>query len=432
MTEQFKLQVAHYSNKQNMASRSPNFPQVRTSPSTSSVGSAHCDIILKNFRQEDVVYALMTQLREKESELTMLKKQRQTSLRQQQITESTNKHLAEKDAKIAVLEQKLAEEKKASRSAIQEANLKHLKETNAETERILHDRDGELSQLKPIMRELQAKVEEFEQKEDIKHAESLEEELAHIKEELVTSREEQHTTNGTIEELEKKIKGKEWMVKSLQEESVDQRSRENHLLAHIKKLNGKIDIYDKKFKGKSVDVPLLLAKLKDYEVRTGDLQGQVRRLTNKKLNELVLRSSPVPRQTDEDDKNHSKSIPKQLTDETDNDTEFDEATLGEATFGEEATLASNVSADFDLDDDPFAPRASQEEDVLGDLLSDVREGIATFGMGSLCCVQQPSQSQVPVHSFGSPSYQSQLSESSGTFTSNSERYTARKRKQGKK
>jgi hypothetical protein len=45
---------------------------------------------------------------------------------------------------------------------------------------------------------------------------------------------------------------------------------------------------------RGIDVPMLLAKLRDYGARTKDLEGQVRRLTNVKLNELVLRSTLGP------------------------------------------------------------------------------------------------------------------------------------------
>mmetsp|Transcript_2957 Transcript_2957/g.6411 ORF Transcript_2957/g.6411 Transcript_2957/m.6411 type:complete len:417 (+) Transcript_2957:204-1454(+) len=389
-----------------MAQR-PGFPPAKKPSSSASISSAHCNNILRNFRQEDVVFALMTQLREKESELTILVEQRQVSLRQQTITEQSNQQLkskvelhnkavAEKDTKIALLEQKLAQEKKGNGSAIAEANLKHITETNAECKRILKERDDELSQLRPIMKHMKSTIGEYEKKDSIQHTEKLVEELAKVKGELAIAKDQNTTSDSTIEQLEKKVKGKEWMIKSLHEDSGDQRSRENHLLAYVKNLNDKIDIYETKFKGKDVDVPMLLAKLKDYEVRTKDLQGQVRRLTNKKLNELVLRSLPIPHEIEETKKpNQQVEVDNQSEVsepvEVDNQSEVSENSSyignSEQDMDEEGTLDSNGTDEMD---DIFSPKSALDEDVLGDFLSDVKVGIETLEMESLCCSHRPS------------------------------------------
>ena len=177
-----------------MAQR-PGFPPAKQPTPATSISNAHCNNILQNFRQEDVVYALMTQLREKESELTIHAEQRQVSARQQQITEQSNiqlkskidlhnKVVAQKDTKIALLEQKLAQEKKGNGSAIHEANLKHLTDTNAECKRIMQERDDELSQLRPIMKQMKSRIGEYESMDNIHHTEQLEEELRKVKEEL--------------------------------------------------------------------------------------------------------------------------------------------------------------------------------------------------------------------------------------------------------
>jgi len=406
-----------------MAQR-PGFPPVQIPQaassqrlqSASSISNAHCSNILQNFRQEDVVYALMTQLRERESELTRLNEQLQVVIRQQQITEQSNKQLkskidvhngaaAKNDIKIALLEQNLAQEKKSGGSAIADANLKHLTETNSELQRVLQERDDELSKLKPLMKNMQTRVDEYESKEIMQYTERIEAELAQVEGELAIVRNENLTSNSNIEQLEKKVKGKEWMIKSLQEENDDQRSRENHLLAHIKQLDEKIDTYEKRFNGKGVDVPMLLAKLKDYKVRTEDLEGQVTRLTNKKLNELVLRSSRISHQA-KDTKNTTEQRSKPKQDEGEllsntGKTQSEEADYvsdvserysyldSEQDDEEEVSFLGSHGSD-DMENDPSSSKLEQEEDVLGDFLSDVKVGIQTLEMGSLCCMQRPS------------------------------------------
>ena len=399
-------------------------------PGQQQAGSANTSGILKNFRQEDVVYALMTQLREKESEITMIMEQNQVAMLQQQIKEQTNnqtnnqlksridiynKTLSEKDTRIALLEQKLGQEKRGNGSAIAEANLKHLTETNAEYKSVLQERNDELSQLRPIMRELKAKLDEYEGKNAVQHALQLEAKLDEVKQELVKAKEDIITSNNTAEEAEKKVKGKEWMIKSLQDESHDQRSRENHLLSHIKKLDEKIDTYEKKFKGRGIDVPMLLAKLKDYEARTKDLQGQIRRLTNKKLNELVVRAhSPIPHQAEEKTKKASNTKPqpqpKQVVEdevaENESDASDDNLSFllndseGDAS-DEDATFASNET---DPLMDPYTSKSTHDEDVLSDFISDVKVGIETLEMPSLCCAQRPSPVPMtsPTSTYASP------------------------------
>ena len=423
-----------------MASR-PGFPPpAKTSPT--SISTAHVDNIMRSYRHEQVVYALMTQLREKESELTSLSEQRMVILRQQQITEDSNKQLkgridvhnkssAEKDTRIAVLEKKLSYERNSNGAAIAEANLKHLTETNAECKRVLQERDNELSILRPMAQDLKAKVDEYESKAHVQLNEQLEEELAKIKGELTIAEDKHLKSSSAMEGLEKKVKGKEWMIKSLQEESNDQRSRENHLLYHIKALNEKIETYETKFKGKGIDVPILLAKLKDYEVRTKDLQGQVRRLTNKKLNELVLRSSPVPHQFDNNKESNTVSRSNSEQDEAQQYEADNESKASNRSFSddEEATFATNATDEMD---DPFYLKSAQdEEDVLGDFLLDVKVGIESMKMEGLCCVtetQGPSPtpmasplSDYSPSSYGSSQrYPSSSYNSSQTFTSGSQ------------
>eukprot|EP00581_Thalassiosira_minuscula_P006404 CAMPEP_0183736572 /NCGR_PEP_ID=MMETSP0737-20130205/49613_1 /TAXON_ID=385413 /ORGANISM="Thalassiosira miniscula, Strain CCMP1093" /LENGTH=419 /DNA_ID=CAMNT_0025970611 /DNA_START=9 /DNA_END=1268 /DNA_ORIENTATION=+ len=397
-----------------MASRSgfplpgglPSRSSIPASPGapTGSVGNAHMNNILKDFQHEQVVYALMDQLREKETQLAAITEQQKHLLRQHQITQESNKQLqgvvdlhnkalAEKDTRIAVLEKQLYEkqlnlERVGNGSAIAEASMRSLAETSTERRRIIEERDDELSNLRPMVANMKAKLDEYESKHDLRAVEELEEELANMKEELTLAENEVLASNNSIEELEKKIKGKEWMIKSLQEESLDQRSRENHLLAHIETLEEKIETYEAKFKGKGIDVPILLAKLKDYEVRVKDLRGQVRRLTNKKLNELVVRSSPLPFDKDpKAPKAKSRSKPQQDEQEDDNDSKASDGSCSFVESEDEATFASHGT---DIDDILYQESA-QEEDVLDDFLSDVTAGFETMKFDMICCVQGSSE-----------------------------------------
>lgn len=116
-------------------------------------------------------------------------------------------------------------------------------------------------------------------------------------------------SDSTIQQLEQTIKAKEWVIKNLKKENNVQRSRESCLLAQMAKLNQSIEAYESKFHGKDVDVPMLLIQLKEYVERTQDLECQVRRLTNQKLNELVLLSRPRLRQVQDGVKTPSGSSP---------------------------------------------------------------------------------------------------------------------------
>jgi len=258
-----------------------------------SIGSVpNSNNTLNAFRQGDVVQAMMTQLREKESELTRLSEHRQALLKQYTISEqaklqlqnkisSHNEVMAKKDAKIAMLE---------------EGSSKHLAETNSRYKRVVQERDDELSRLKSIVEDFKAKIDEYEHS---RQPSKLEEEVTKVKCDLAIASGEILTSYDTIEQLEKKVKSKEWMIKTLKEENDQHRSRETELLSQINKLREGIQTYETKFTGRGVDVPMLLAKLRDYGARTKDLEGQVRRLTNNKLNELVVRSTLGPRRETE-------------------------------------------------------------------------------------------------------------------------------------
>ena len=361
----------------------------------------------------------MTQLREKDAQISILTDQRVLLVQQKQIAEQTaqqykykigqhNKVVAEKDTKIAILEQKLAQ----NGSVIAEANINHLTETNANYKRIMQERDDELAHLRPLLNEMKSKIEEYSNKDSIQYREQLEDKLTKLEEELVAAKDLISEANNTIDQLENKVKSKEWMIKTLQETNDDQRSKENHLKAQILQLNEQVETYETKFNGKGVDVPMLLAKLNDYEVRTKDLQDQIRRLTNKKLNELVLtsRSSPVPNnQKDDDDKVKNPSpisrVSKQKLQQR-VDCEGDESQISEnSSFlvqsleEEDDTLGSNGTDEMDNgydrydDEEPSFSNISVQEDdddVVSDFFTDVKVGIETLELESwkACCAQR--------------------------------------------
>jgi len=365
---------------------------------------------------------MMTQLREKESELASLSEHRQVLLEQQKISEQTNlllqsqiftynEEMTKKDAKIAVLK---------------EESLKHRRETTAEYKRAIQERDDELSQLRPIMEELKISIHEYEEKENSRQPSKLEDKVTKIKGDLAIARGEILISKDDIDQLEKKIKSKEWVLKTLKEENDEQRSREAQLLAQINNLSESIETYETKFMGRGVDVPMLLAKLKDYDARTKELEGQVRRLTNKKLNELVLRSTLGPLQETEGTPNSShspKSPHKPNSPSSPNSPnksnslrspksihscpshrsgeDIDEV-LSENTFTvatENSFTVANRKHNDDEEETLYTNETDETEDqsylnkggVFDNFISDVEVGIDTIKMERLCCSQRSSQ-----------------------------------------
>lgn len=392
-----------------------------------SIGSVpNSNNTLTAFRQGDVVQAMMTQLREKESELTRLSKHRQALLEQYTISEqanlqlqnkisSNNEVMAKKDAKIAMLE---------------EGSSKHLADNNSRFKRVIQERDDELSRLKSIVEEFKARIDEYEHS---RQPSKLEEEVTKVKCDLVIARGEILTSYDTIEQLEKKVKSKEWMIKTLKEENDQHRSRETELLSQINKLREGIQTYETKFTGRGVDVPMLLAKLRDYGARTKDLEGQVRRLTNNKLNELVVRSTLGPRRETEVGRTHPMSprepnsprspispckenspsspnlpikpnsphscnshrsgedVDEVLTSNTftvANENTFIDATENSCTVATENTFTveSYSRGTYETDDQSFISNGG----VFDQFISDVEVGIETLKVERLCCSHRSS------------------------------------------
>ncbi|KAL3815568.1 hypothetical protein ACHAXA_000300 [Cyclostephanos tholiformis] len=266
------------------------------------------------YRQEDLVRAMITQLREKDLELTRHSKHCQVLLEKQKISDQTHLLL---HGKIDSYQEEMSK-MEAKITVLEEESLKHRLENIAESakckrviqerDRVIQERDDELSQLRPIVEELKMRIHKYEDDENSRKPSKLELEVTKVNEDLSIARNEILKSHNTIDQLEKKIRSKEWVIKTLKEENDEQRSRETQLLAQINKMNESIDTYETEFIGKGVDVPMLIAKLKDHEARTKELEGQVSRLTNKKLNELVLRSALGPLQETKGKPNTSKSL----------------------------------------------------------------------------------------------------------------------------
>ena len=358
------------------------------SPSVNSVTAAKTNNLNSNFRQDDVVYALMSQLRQKDVEISILTNQRsllvqekeiadQISLQYKKTVDMHNKVVAEKDTKIALLQQKLYQERKGSGSAIAEANLSHLAETNTEYKRILKERDDELAHLHPLLNQLKSKIEEYSTKESVQYTQELENEVKKLKGGLIVATEETNTANSNIEDFEKKVKSKEWMIKSLQEENEDQRSRESRLTTQIKTLSETVQEYETKFEGKGVDVPMLLAKLKDYEVRTKDFEVQISRLTNDKLNDLVMIGKT-------NDKLNDLVVIGKPTISITKDDDIDSLTSDE---NDNSSFDSNGSNEMDNWEDD--QNGSNEMDNWDDVMKNMKFGIETLEAESwaACCVQ---------------------------------------------
>ena len=393
-----------------------NFPPVGNSPSTESISTAQCDYILKNYRQEDVIHALMTHLREREAELTKLTEQRSVALKQHLAAEQTIRKLKSavatqrtsleaKEERIANLERSLAQKDNGSEATdamVKQLNdrVKSLTEkrnaSNAENKRLLQERDAEISNLHSKIKNLRHQAKENAKKVSLQQSERLESKCQKLQSQLDAAAEKNSDLTAQIDQLEKKIKGKEWMIKSLQEENEDQRSRESHLLVHIRALKETIESYETQFVGKGVDVPMLLAKLKDSEERNTELGKKVQHLETEitKLGELATRVSPSQRfapvrdgECNED--GGSMAVPGASRQrEQEGGSNCNASVASSASFfansfeqdeEEEATLNTNLS---DMDD-PFS-KSNHDDDVLKELIQDVQVGIESLRTEGLC------------------------------------------------
>jgi hypothetical protein len=362
------------------------------------------------FRQEDLVHAMMTQLREKDVELAKYTKHCQVLMEQQKVADQTNLLL---QSKIITYSEE-ASQKEAKIALLEEESLKHRLETIAESNErkraiqerdlTIQERDDELSQLRPTVEALKMKIHEYDEREFKRQPSKLEVELKKVNDDLSISMNKILTFHDTIEQLEKKVRSKEWIIKTLKEENDEQRSRETQLFAQINKMNESMDTYESKFMGKGVDVPMLVAKLKDFEARTKQLEGEVSRLTNKKLNELVLRAGMGPgpsplQQLNGRPKNPispRKSILSPKSPQSCLSSKHgDNDVLLENTFTvANSTLFSNGTDTF------YSSGTDETDDVVSlvddgglfdDFFSDVENGMDTLKMERICCSQKSSR-----------------------------------------
>jgi hypothetical protein len=124
--------------------------------------------------------------------------------------------MAKKEAKIAMLE---------------EESSKHLAETNSRYKLAIQESYDELSGLIFILEDLKARIARIDEYEYSRQPSKLEEEVTKVKGDLAIARGEILTSNDTIEQLGKKIKSQECIMKTLKEENDQHRSRENELLS---------------------------------------------------------------------------------------------------------------------------------------------------------------------------------------------------------
>lgn len=275
--------------------------------------------------------------------------------RQQEKLGLDLKALNEKNKAIAVLERNLLLEKnKARESEKTEAALKQVTENNAACQRLLQEREEELARLKPAVAELKMKVDHYENQ---KHPRELGRQLADAREELAVVKDANATSRSTIREFEERANRKEWVLKSLRDDSLEQRSRESHFLAHIDTLNEKIGAYEEKFQGKGVDVPILLAKLQDHEARAKHLQGKVRLLTKKKLHEMSGAPSNASGKTS-GGKEECRQVEADSVNRASSDSSADRYDK------EEGTFASHTSEDGEEHTRELPP-VQEEEGFLG-------------------------------------------------------------------
>ena len=249
-----------------------------------------CEKILSTFRQEDVVYALMTHLKEREGDLKRITEQRNLSLKLKMASDTTNQQLQgalsiqknllqAKESTIKSLENKLEESEALKGGEEKIKELTHeIASLNEEREKVkdayhkvLTDKEDTITDLKDQVQELSDKLAKCEKKKSSRHSKPYEEQINELESKLEESENENSQLKSELEEMDKAIKRKAWMIDSMKQENEDQRHREDNLHTHIKGMQQIIGTYESKFIGKGVDVPMVLAKLVDAETRSKDL-----------------------------------------------------------------------------------------------------------------------------------------------------------------
>lgn len=402
-----------------MAPPNPTFPYAHLQPAPSTDNSinttntAKCNEVLSNYRQQDVVFALMTHLKEKEGEIKKMSQEKTMALQQKLQGDAVVRQL-----QSAVSSQKcLLEEKEKMISklngggsasvAATEGRVKELTEellalnaknatTKSEFKRILKDREEKISKLKLEVCDLSTKVEVAEKKSNFRYSDELEQELDDLEAKLDEANEKQTLSTIRIDEMEKEIKRKEWIIKSLQDENEAQRHRESHLLKHIATLDESLQTYETQFNGKEVDVPMVLAKLEDATKRSVELEGKMKNLTaeyrkldlfaarkklecatttrTKKLG--VVNGVIVEFPQSENDANLGNPMDVDEKSLSNNSMESSSSSvLHTSTFDDDAVTLNSM-------DDPFSAKHNQDDISL--LIQDVKNGIERIQEGAFC------------------------------------------------
>mmetsp|Transcript_5627 Transcript_5627/g.11468 ORF Transcript_5627/g.11468 Transcript_5627/m.11468 type:complete len:507 (+) Transcript_5627:142-1662(+) len=259
--------------------------------SASSINSSHAETVIKSYSQNDVVHALVTHLREREKEVKRLTAQCKETNEKHQSSEAEtkrlritlgkqHKELKEHKVKILLLQQETEEQaEKVTSLSDQLASLREQKESSdREYQKELTSKDTEITSLTAQVETLTAEIADLRKQTSHAHLQKLQTRLSSLNSQLTSSHQTQDQLTTQIEELNKKLKSKEWMIKSLTDEAEDQILRENVLCSRIKGLEEKVDAYERKFQGKDVDVPMMLAKLEDAEGRSDLLEGEMGRM----------------------------------------------------------------------------------------------------------------------------------------------------------
>lgn len=396
--------LLHYASVNSPRDASLTYEQICTAASGDEVEK--CKKILSNYRQEDVVYALMTHLKEREGELKRMTEQRNLSLKLKVAAETANQQLQgalsiqknlldAKEITIKSLEDELEKSQalKGGEDRIRELNeevasLAEEREKDKDAHhKILIEKDDTINELKVQVTELHDKLKSAEKKKTIKSARSTDyqSQIEDLESKLHESAEEKNELRTKIEELSELIKRKDWMITSMKQENEDQRHREDNLHTHIAGLQETIDTYEAKFVGKGIDVPIVLAKLADADCRSKTLAESMCQMEiQMSVMRMELRKHGLNLEKVEMDfpfKVGADVRGEDIVDDT-----VDAADEGRR---EPPSIAEDGSVELDsiLEPyDPFNTDADDHKDDLSLIKQDIKDGIQNIMEGGLCRV----------------------------------------------
>jgi hypothetical protein len=364
-----------------------------------------CNKILSNYRQEDVVYALMTHLKEREGELKRITEQRNLSVKLKVAAETANQQLQgalsiqrnlldAKEITIKSLEDRLEKclaltggEDRIKELAAEVTSLNEEREKVKDAyHKVLTDKDDTIADLKAQLDTMNEKLEKAGKKRSKSAASSTESQLQDLETQLQETTLESSNLKTLTEEMSKIIKRKDWMISSMKQENEDQRHREDNLHTHIALMQETIDTYESKFVGKGVDVPIVLAKLADAECRSKELAETMCQM---EIQMSVMRM---------EFRKHGLDLKKI-------DMDFPVKSIGGEADGEDTVVGGRCNAANDeekrqqpsigdddtatLDSilepyDPFNTEQDDHKDDLSLLKQDVKDGIETIMDGGFC------------------------------------------------